>query len=171
MKQKVDKLISIGAVSPADRRECPYASKTVCTPKKDEMLRMCVDYRDMNKQTEKDAFFLPCIDHLWPILSGAKYFASLDLLICYHQVEVDFHDRAKAAFLTHRILYIFNMMPFCFCNAPSTFQRLMKRLLNPLINVEVLVYLDDVLIYDDTPEQLIDTFAAVVKQLAQAGLI
>ena len=88
LEQEVDKLIFIGAVSPADQGACPYASRTVCTPKKVGTLRMCVDYRDMNAQTEKDAFPLPPIDKVWPILSGVKYFASLDLLMGYHQVEV-----------------------------------------------------------------------------------
>ena len=90
----------------------------------------------------------------------------------YHQVEVDSRDRdrAKTAFLTHRGLYIYNMIPFGLCNAPATFQRLMERVLGPLIGVGVLVYLDDVLIYANTPEQLIDILGTVLKLLAEAGL-
>ena len=144
--------------------------REVFMPKKDETLHMCVDYRDMNAQTEKDAFPLPRIDQVWPIMSGAKYFGSLDLLMGYHQVKVDPLDRAKTAFLTHRGLYIYNVMPYGLCNDPATFQRLMERVLGPLICVGVLVYLEDVLIYAETPDQLIDTLAAVLKRLAKAGL-
>ena len=124
----------------------------------------------MNAQTEKDAFPLPRIDQVWPILSGAKYFASFHLLMGYHQVEVDPLDRTKTAFLTHRGLYIYIVMPFGLCNAPATFQRFMECVLGPLIGVGVLVYLDDVLIYADSPELLIDTLATVLKLLAKVGL-
>ena len=65
----------------------------------------------------------------------------------YHQVEVDPKDRFKTAFLTHRSLYIYNVMPFGLCNAPATFQRLMEKILGILLNCGVLVYLDDVLIH------------------------
>ena len=89
-------------------------------------MRMCVDYRDVNAQTEKNSFPLPRIDQIWPTLSRAKFFASLDLLMGLHQVEVDSSDRAKTAFLTHRSLYVYNVMPFELCNAPATFERIME---------------------------------------------
>ena len=60
--------------------------RTVFSPRKDGTLQMCVDCRDFNAQTEKDAFPLPKIDTVWPALTKAKYFASLDLLMGYHQV-------------------------------------------------------------------------------------
>ena len=170
LEQVVDKLIFIGAVFPADPCACLYAYRTVCKPNKDGTLRMRIEYREMNAQTDKDAFHVPGIDHIWPILSGTKYFASLDLLIGYHEVEVDFRDRAKTAFLTHLGLYIYNVMPFGLCNGPATFQRLMERVVGLLIGVGVLLYLNDVLIYPDTPEQLIETLGTVLKLLAKAGL-
>ena len=80
----------------------------------------------------------------------------------YHQVEVDPKDRAKTAFLTHRGLYVYNVMPFGLCNAPATFQRLMERILGPLIGNGVLVYLDDVLIYSESPDQLIEVLDKVL---------
>ena len=92
-------------------------------------MRMCVDYRDLNSQTEKDSFPLPRIDQVWPTLARARYFASLDLLMGYHQIEVDQRDRVKTVFLTHRGVYIYNVMPFGLCNAPVTFQRPMERVL------------------------------------------
>ena len=150
LEQEVERLMSVGAVSPADPGACPYASRTVIAPKKDGSLRMCVDYRDVNAQTIKDSFPLPRIDQVWPLICRAKYFASLDLIMGYYQVEVDPKDRAKTAFLTHRGLYVYNVMPFGLCNAPATFQRLMECILGPLIGNGVLVYLDDGLIYAET---------------------
>ena len=170
LEQEVEKLLAIGAISEADPGACPYASRTVITPKKDGSMRMCVDYRDLNAQTEKDSFPLPRIDQVWPTLSRARYFASLDLLMGYHQVEVDPKDRAKTAFLTHRGLYVYNVMPFGLCNAPATFQRLMEKILGVHIGHGVLVYLDDVLIYAETPEQLLEKLLQVLQLLEQAGL-
>ena len=170
LEQEVEKLLAIGAISVADPGACPYASRTVIAPKKDGSLRMCVDYRDVNAQSEKDAFPLPRIDQVWPLLSKAKYFASLDLLMGYHQVVMDPKDRAKTAFLTHRGLFVYNVMPFGLCNAPATFQRLMEKILGSLIGNGVLVYLDDILIYAETPEQLLDILSEVLKRLAAAGL-
>ena len=67
LEQEVEKLLEVHAISPADLRACPYASRTVFSPKKDGTLRMCIDYRDLNAQTEKDAFPLPRIDQIWPL--------------------------------------------------------------------------------------------------------
>ncbi len=170
LEQEVEKLLGIGAISEADPGACPYASRTVIAPKKDGSMRMCVDYRDLNAQTEKDSFPLPRIDQVWPTLSRAKYFASLDLLMGYHQVEMDPKDRAKTAFLTHRGLYVYNVMPFGLCNAPATFQRLMEKVLGVHIGHGVLVYLDDVLIYAETPEQLLEKLLQVLRLMEQAGL-
>ena len=102
LEQQVEKLLSIHTISEADLGACPYASRTVTTLKKDGSVQMCVDYRDINAQTQKDAYSLPRIDQVWPVLSKARYFASLDLLMKYHQVEVEPKDRFKTAFVTHR---------------------------------------------------------------------
>ena len=114
---------------------------------KDGTMRMFVDYRDVNAQIEKDSFPLPRINEVWLTISRARFFASLDLQISFHQVEVDPHDRAKTAFLTHLDFYVYNVMPIGLCNATVTFQRLMEEVLGPLIGFGVLVYIDDVLIY------------------------
>ena len=170
LEQEVERLLMIGAISPADPGACPYASRTVLAEKKDKTWRMCVDYRDLNAQTEKDAFPLPRIDQVWPALAKAKCFASLDLLMGYHQVGMEPRDRYKTAFLTHRGLYVYNVMPFGLCNAPATFQRLMEKVLGPLINHGVLVYLDDVLLYAEDANELIDLLRKVLKLLNAAGL-
>ena len=168
LEQIVKRLMSVGAISPADPGACPYASRTVVTPRKDGTMRMCVDYRDVNAQTEKNSFPLLRIDQVLPTLSRARFFASLDLLISFHQVEVDPRDGAKTAFLTHRSVYVNNAMLFGLCKAPATFLRLIKKVLKPLIGLGVLVYINDVLIYAETPEQLIEILSAVLKLLVKA---
>ncbi len=145
-EQEVKRLMSVGAISPADSGACHYAARTVVTPNKDGTMRMCVDYRDANAQTEKNSVPLPRIDKVWATLSRARFFASVDLLMGCHEVEVDPRDRAKTAFLTHRSVYVNNVMPFWLCNAPATFQRLMEKVLAPLIGLGVLVNIDDVFI-------------------------
>ena len=132
--------------------------------------RECVDYRDVNSQIEKDSFPLHQIDQVTPTLFRARIFASLDLLMGFHQVEADPRDRGKPAFLTYRGLYVYNVMPFGLCNAPANFQRLMEKVLGPLIGLGVLVYIDDVLIYAEMPEQLIEIFFTVLKLLVKARL-
>ena len=104
-------------------------------------MRMCVDYREVNVQTDKDSFQLPQIDQVLLTLSRARYFASLDLLMGFHQVEVDPRDRANTAFLTHRGFYVYNVMPFVLCNPTATFQRLMERVLGSWISLGVLIYI------------------------------
>ena len=86
LEQEFERLMSDGAISPPDAGACLYASRTVVTPKKDGTVKMCVDYRNVNAQTESDSFYLPRIDQVWQSLSRARFFASLDLLMGFHKV-------------------------------------------------------------------------------------
>ena len=88
----------------------------------------------------------------------------------FRQVEVEPRDSTKTAFLTHRGVYVYNVMPFGLCKALATFQGLIQKVLGPLIGLGILVYIDDVLIYAETPEQLIEILCAVLKLLLKAGL-
>lgn len=111
------------------RESCsPYASPIVLVKKKDGSLRMCVDYRQLNTKTRKDAFPLPRIEESLGVLTGARWFSTLDLTSGYNQVPVMEGDKYKTAFCTPFGLFEWNRMPFGLCNAPSTFQRLMQRL-------------------------------------------
>ncbi len=105
------------------RESCsPYASPIVLVKKKDGALRLCVDYRQLNCKTQKDAFPLPRIEESLDALSGARWFFTLDLASGYNQVPVEERDKCKTAFCTPFGLFEFNRMPFGLCNAPSTFQ-------------------------------------------------
>ena len=130
---------------------------------------MCHDYRKLNFITIKDAYPLPRIEDILVGLSKAKYFVSLDLLMGYHQISVKEADRPKTAFVTHRGLFMFNRMPFGLCNAPATFQRLMDRLFETEIGKELLVYLDDILIFPETPEELLAALERTLQILIKQG--
>ena len=128
VERELARLLRVGAIEPVTAGECPFASRITLAEKKDGSIRICGDYRDLNEQTVLDAYSLPQVQELIPKLAGAKYFACLDLLSGYHQVEVAPEDRYKTAFTTHIGMYQFRVMPFGLCNAPATFQRLMDRI-------------------------------------------
>ena len=98
----------------------------VLVEKKDGSKRFCVDFRDLNKGTKSNAYPLPVIDDILASLGTAKYFSKLDLKSGYWPVELDDKDKEKAAFVSHRGLFHFNVMPFGVANAPSVFSELMS---------------------------------------------
>ena len=112
--------------------ESPWASPVVLVRKKDGSLRLCVDYRALNSVTKADSFPLPRIDDILDQLGESRYFTTLDLKSGYWQVKVHPSCREKTAFITHEGLYEFRVMPFELMNAPTVFQRLMRRVLRDI---------------------------------------
>lgn len=125
----------------------PWAAPVVLVKKKSGDYRFCIDYRRLNAVTKNDVYPLPRMDDVFDRLAGAKYFSSLELMSGYWQVPVANAYTCKTAFVTPEGLYEFLRMPFGLNNAPSTFQRLMDRVLARLKWQMCLVYLDDVLIF------------------------
>lgn len=153
------------------RESCsPYASPIVLVKKKDGSLRMCVDYRQLNSKTRRDAFPLPRIEESLDALSGAKWFSTLDLASGYNQVPMAEKDKSKTAFCTPFGLFEFNRMPFGLCNAPSTFQRLMERLFGAQHFQSLLLYLDDVIVFSSTVDQHLNRLESVLSCLQREGL-
>ena len=152
------------------RSMSPWAAPVVIVEKKDGTKRFCVDYRKLNSITKSDRFPLPRIDELLESFRTANWFTTIDLASGYWQVEVAEKDKEKTAFITHKGLYEFNVMPFGLKNAPGTFQRLMNYVLQDYIGKFVAVYLDDIIIYSKTFESHADHIKLVFNALRKAIL-
>lgn len=148
----------------------PYASPIVLVQKKDGTLRLCVDYRQLNSKTRKDAYPLPRTDESLDALSGAKWFSTLDLASGYNQVPVAEADRFKTAFCTPFGLFEFNRMPLGLCNGPSTFQRLMERIFGYQSFQSLLLYLDDVIVFSCCFEPHVQRLELVLRRLDKENL-
>jgi len=148
----------------------PWVSPAVIVKKKDGSIRFCVDFRRLNAITKKDSYPIPRIDDLLDRLAGNTWFSSLDLRSGYWQVRIRPEDREKTAFSIGKGLWQFTVMPFGLCNAPATFERLMEKVLQQLINKICLVYLDDVIIFSEDFEGMMKRLEQVFSRLQFAKL-
>ncbi|KAL7872249.1 hypothetical protein SRHO_G00072320 [Serrasalmus rhombeus] len=150
--------------------ESPFSSPIVVVKKKNGAIRLCVDYRKLNNQTIKDAYALPNIEETFSALSGSKWFSVMDLKSGYYQVELEEEDKHKTAFVTPMGFWEFNRMPQGVTNAPSTFQRVMEKCVGSMNLKEVLVFLDNLIVFSSTLEEHEDRLLRVLKRLKEFGL-
>ena len=150
--------------------QSPFASAIVVVRKKNNEVRLCIDYRRINARTIRDQYNVPKIEEALHALSGAKWFSCLDLKSGYYQIEMAEEDKQKTAFWCPLGFYEFNRMPQGITNAPATFQRLMERCMDGMAQLEVLVYLDDLVVFSKTLEEHEERLLRVLNRLESFGL-
>lgn len=167
LRRQLNELLKLGLIKPS---ASPWGAPMLFVKKKDGTMRMCIDYRALNKVTIRNQHPVPRIDECLERLQGATYFTSLDLKSGYHQIRIKEEDIPKTAFNTRYGQFSFLVLPFGLCNAPPSFQGLMNRVLGDCIDQFVLVYLDDILIYSKTKEDHVRHVGMVLKKLQDASL-
>ncbi|RFN43552.1 pol polyprotein [Fusarium flagelliforme] len=140
-------------------------------PKKNGKLRLVVDYRRLNDLTVKDRTPLPLITELKDRLQGKQIFTALDLKGAYNLIRIKEGDEWKTAFRTKFGLFEYLVMPFGLTNAPATFQRMINNVLRQYLDVFVVCYLDDILIFLDNKEEHQEHIHKVLKALQDANLL
>lgn len=150
----------------------PYASPIVLVRKKTGDLRLCVDYRELNKNTIKDNFPTPLIDDHLDKLRDKRYFSCLDLQNGFYHVKMTESATKYTSFVTPLGQYEFNRMPFGLMNAPCVFQRYINNIFSQLIKEnKILIYLDDILIATETVEENISTLERIFTLAERNNLV
>jgi hypothetical protein len=149
-KAQLQDLLEKGFIRP---RSSPWGYPAIFVKKKDQTLRMCVDYRPLNEVTIKNKYPLPQIDILFDQLTGARVFSKIDLRSGYHQIRIRPEDIPKTAFTTRYGLFEYLVMSFRLTNAPAHFTYLMNSVFMPELDKFVVVFIDDILIYSKNKEE------------------
>ena len=161
-------MVEVGAIR---RSFSPWASAAVLVRKKDWGLRSCINLCKLNNRTIKDGYSLPRIEDTWGCLHGAVWFSTLDLKSGYWQVEVEEEAKPITAFTMGPLGFRkCECMPYGLTNAPATFQRLMESCLGELHLNWCIIYLDDIIVFSQTPEEYLHWLKAAFNKWKAAGL-
>jgi hypothetical protein len=150
LKVQLNELLDKGYILPSSS---PWGCPALFVKKKDQSLRLCVDYRPLNVVTVKNKYPLPRIDILFDQLAGARVFSKVDLRSSYHQIKICPEDVPKIAFSTRYGLYEYLVMSFELTNVPAHFIYLMNSVFMSELDKFVVVFIDDILIYSKSEKE------------------
>ena len=167
LKTQLEELLEKQFVRPS---VSPWGAPVLLVKKKDGSMRLCVDYRQLNKVTIKNRYPLPRIDDLMDQLRGAAVFSKIDLRSGYHQIRVRTEDIPKTAFRTRYGHFEYLVMPFGVTNAPAVFMDYMNRIFHPYLDKFVIVFIDDILIYSKNHEEHAEHLRIVLEILREKQL-
>jgi hypothetical protein len=162
LKKQLQDLLDKGFIRPSTS---PWGCPALFMKKKDESMRLCVDYRPLNAVTIKNKYLLPRIDVLFDQLVEAKVFSKIDLRSGYHQIKIRASDIPKTAFSTRYGLYEYLVMSFGLTNAPAYFMYLMNSVFMPELDKFVVVFIDDILVYSKNEDDHVKHFHTVLQRL------
>lgn len=161
LRRQLRELLDAGFIQPF---KASYGA-SILFQKKDVSLRMCIDYRALNKVTVKNKYRIPLVADLFNQLGEGRRFTKLDLRSGYYQVRIVEGDQLKTACVTKYGSYEFLVMPFGLTTTPATFCILMNKVSQPFLDRFVVVYLNDIVIYSKTLEEHVDHLNQVFKVL------
>ncbi|KAJ9557882.1 hypothetical protein OSB04_012496 [Centaurea solstitialis] len=167
LSKQLEELLDKGFIRPSTS---PWGAPILFVKKKDGSMRMCIDYRELNKLTVKNRYPLPRIDDIFDQLQGAAWFSKIDLRSGYHQMMVREEDVHKTAFWTRYGNFEFIVIPFGLTNTPAAFMDLMHRVCRPMLDRSVIVFIDDILIYSKSKEEHVEHLREVLEVLRKEKL-
>jgi hypothetical protein len=167
LKTQLQGLLEKGFIRPSSS---PWGCPAIFVKKKDQTLRMCVDYRPLNEVTIKKKYPLLKIDILFDQLTGARVFSKIDLRSGYHQIRIRPEDIPKTAFTTRYGLFGYLVMSFGLTNAPAHFTYLMNSVFMSELDKFVVVFIDDILIYSKNEEEHAQHLWIVLTRLREHQL-
>ncbi|KAL0536814.1 hypothetical protein IC582_025776 [Cucumis melo] len=162
LKVQLQELLDKGFIRPS---VSPWCAPVLFVKKKDGSMRLCIDYRELNKVTVKNRYPLPRIDDLFDQLQGATVFSKIDFRSGYHQLRIKDGDVSKTAFRSRYGHYEFIVMSFGLTNAPAMFMDLMNRVFTEFLDTFVIVFIDDILIYSKTEAEHEEHLRMVLQTL------
>jgi hypothetical protein len=145
----------------------PVGTPILFVPKADGTIRLCINYRGLNKVTIKNRYPIPLVSEMLDRLLKAKLFIKLNLCDAYYRLRVKEGDKWKTAFKTRYRYFKYLIMPFSLANAPATFQSYIYRALSRLLDRTCIVYLDNILIYSENEEDYSSYIKEVLDCLIQ----
>jgi len=167
LKTQLNELLKKGLIRPGSS---PWGCPAIFAKKKDQSLRMCVDYRPLNAVTIKNKYPLPRIDILFDQLSKVKVFSKIDLRSGYHQIKIRPEDIPKTTFSTRYALYEYLVMSFGLTNAPAHFMYLMNSVFMLELDKFVVVFIDDIFVYSRNEEEHVEHLHVVLTRLREHQL-
>jgi hypothetical protein len=162
LKIQLHDLLDKGFIHPCSS---PWSCPALLVSMKDKDLCLCVDYQPLNAATIKNKYPLPCIDILFDQLARAQVFSKIDLHSGYHQIKIHAEDIPKTIFTTRYILYEYLVMSFGLTNASAHFTYLMNSIFMPELDMFIVVFIDDILVYSKSTEERKEHLRVVLQRL------